>query len=314
MSDCWSRLAVDVTHYGSQLYLSLVDCGPSRFSVWKDIRSEDAQVVAAALKQVFMDLGSPVELLLDNRATFRSNHVKRVCDKWSVSLRFRCAYRPSGNGIVERMLRTIKRIAARSRISPIEAVFWYNLAPRTRDADSAPSTMLFSSGYKWRNPNLAMLKADPPADAPFQIGDVVFEKLVNVRCNSQWPIGRVTAVLSEQSVAVNGILRHVTDCRLVEPRETDAMCRKDGGYEDEDSASDSEEDRQPHATSSEEVSSDSEDGCSDVEQQQVVPDRPRRNRQTPIALCFQNIQWAFVTSSSALDTFYLLMYTSRGMC
>ena len=117
-------------------------------------------------------------------------------------------------------------------------------------------------------------------------------------------IGRVTAVLPEQSVAVNGIPRHVADCRLVEPRETDAMCRKDGGYEDEDSASDSEEDRQPHATSSEEVSSDSEDGCSDVEQQQVVPDRPRRNRQTPIALCFQNIQWAFVTSSSALDTFF----------
>ena len=30
----WSRLTMDMTHYGSQHFLTLIDCGPSRFTVW----------------------------------------------------------------------------------------------------------------------------------------------------------------------------------------------------------------------------------------------------------------------------------------
>ena len=31
----WCQVAVDVTHYGGQLYLSMVDCGPSRVAIWR---------------------------------------------------------------------------------------------------------------------------------------------------------------------------------------------------------------------------------------------------------------------------------------
>ena len=238
--DCWSRLAVDVTHYSTHRYLSLIDCGPSRFVVWKKIRSEDAGVVAAALEDVFMEHGPPAELLLDNSTTFRSELVRKVCSKWSVSLRFRCAYRPAGNGIVERIHRTIKRTAARSGCSPVEAVFWYNLAPLSRDPDSAPSTILYRSGYKWRNPN-AELPAAPPAppESDFQPGDLVFAKPDNARCSTQWPVGRVTGVLSDQAIEVNGVPRHVADCRPVKPRVHTP--RPKGCEEDGDSDSDTED-------------------------------------------------------------------------
>ena len=35
VDNMWSRLAVDITHYGNQLYLTCIDCGPSRFAVWR---------------------------------------------------------------------------------------------------------------------------------------------------------------------------------------------------------------------------------------------------------------------------------------
>jgi len=30
----WHRVALDVTHYEGRLFLSMVDCGPSRFKIW----------------------------------------------------------------------------------------------------------------------------------------------------------------------------------------------------------------------------------------------------------------------------------------
>jgi hypothetical protein len=36
--ETWKRLAVDVTHYGRDRYLTMVDCGPSRFAIWRRIR------------------------------------------------------------------------------------------------------------------------------------------------------------------------------------------------------------------------------------------------------------------------------------
>ncbi|KAG1712190.1 hypothetical protein GQR58_002379 [Nymphon striatum] len=35
----WRRVAVDVTHYGANHYLSMVDCGPSRFAIWRRLSS-----------------------------------------------------------------------------------------------------------------------------------------------------------------------------------------------------------------------------------------------------------------------------------
>ena len=115
--------------------------------------SESASVVVAVLQSIFIEFGPPLEVLLDNSATFRSDEVKQLFEKWAVRARFRCAYRASGNGIVERVHRTVKRVAARSGISPKEATFWYNLAPVDGVSESAPSTVLFSSNYRWRNPS-----------------------------------------------------------------------------------------------------------------------------------------------------------------
>ena len=80
--------------------------------------------IIAQLSSVVIERGPCDELLLDNSAAFRSAMVAQFADEWGIALRFRAAYAPGGNGIVERNHRTIKRIAERGGITPEEATFW----------------------------------------------------------------------------------------------------------------------------------------------------------------------------------------------
>ena len=74
--------------------------------------------------------------------------------KWGLKRLFRCAYKPSGNAIVERNHRTVKRMAERSNQSRSqdEMVYWYNLAPRGSSWDTAPAASVHT--YKWRIPSV----------------------------------------------------------------------------------------------------------------------------------------------------------------
>jgi len=130
----WMRLACDVTHYEGRKYLTIVDSGPSRFAVWKWINDESAQTVTSNFETVFLEFGPPEELLLDNSASFKSELLTAMCQRWNVRIRYRAAYRASGNAIVERHHSTVKRMAARARMSVLEAAFLLQL-PSSRRTD-----------------------------------------------------------------------------------------------------------------------------------------------------------------------------------
>ncbi|XP_065668199.1 uncharacterized protein LOC136088420 [Hydra vulgaris] len=111
----WQCLAIDINHYKLEIYLSIIDCGKrSKFAIWRRLQNEKETTVCFHLEEIFRERGPPWQVLLDNSKTFRSKLVGELCAEWGVSILFRCAYRPSGNGIVERHHRTIKRMAARS--------------------------------------------------------------------------------------------------------------------------------------------------------------------------------------------------------
>ena len=94
------------------------------------LRRQDSPSVVQQLESVFCERGAHAELLTDNDTAFRSRAFQEFAEEWNVKLRFCCAYVPSGNDIVERCRRTVKRIAARKGCSVQEAVYWYNLAPQ----------------------------------------------------------------------------------------------------------------------------------------------------------------------------------------
>ena len=210
----WQRVAIDVTHLGNQKYLTIVDCGPSRFAVWRAIRSESEGEVIPLLRQVFSEFGPPKELLCDNSKTFTSKAMRECCKTWHVSLTFRCAYRPSGNGIVERNHRTVKRMCARLQKSVDYCVFWYNVTPHGEQR-IVPSSRLHR--HEWRNPFLQLndLQCESNAchDSVVTEGDRVWVKPPGARCTSQWDRGVVTKINSRHNVEVNGVPRHVCDIR-----------------------------------------------------------------------------------------------------
>ena len=212
----WKRLAVDVTHYRHGMYLSVVDCGPGRVAIWRELRAEKADEIAGMLNQIFLERGPVDEVLMDNGAVFRSRVLKDVCDKWNVRRYYRAAYRPSGNGIVERHHRTIKAMAERGQVTPMEAVFWYNMSPRSgQNARTVPQRAVFR--YDWRHPTTVSMDAGGEGEgtASIRVGEEVWVKPPDAKCTTQWGRGMVTDVNSRNNLSVDGMPRHVLDIRRV---------------------------------------------------------------------------------------------------
>lgn len=224
----WKRLAIDVTHYRQALYLTMVDCGPGRFAIWRELRRETADCVTTLLNEVFLERGPVDELLMDNSAVFRSEAMAEFMGKWQVRPFFRAAYRPSGNGIVERHHRTIKAMAERGRITPAEAVFWYNMSPRFgQDSGSVPQRSVFR--YDWRHPAAGpQLKREEEEIETIKVGDEVWVKPPHARCTTRWQKGIVTGVNSESNMTVDGMPRHILDIRRVVNDDSDESQNGEG--------------------------------------------------------------------------------------
>ena len=217
VDDTWTRLASDITHYGGIPYLTLIDCGPSRFSIWRQLRNETADVVIKLIEQIFYERGPPKELLTDNGPCYVSEKFSKFMAKWNVVHIFSCAHRQQGNGIVERQHRTVKRMAARTGGSVQEMAYWYNFSSKVDDATPADSI------YRYSGLSLPEVRGNsfkPQRDThlnPFSVGDRVYVKPPGARCTTTWLTGEVTAIVSNTSVRVGGTPRHVSDLRLCQP-------------------------------------------------------------------------------------------------
>ena len=72
MAENWKRLAIDVIHYRQGLYLSMMDCGPGRVAIWREIRAETAGEIARIVDEVFLERDPVDEFQMDNGAAFCS--------------------------------------------------------------------------------------------------------------------------------------------------------------------------------------------------------------------------------------------------
>lgn len=210
----WDRIGMDITHHQGKHYLTLIDCGPSRFAIWKPLRRQDSDCAIEQLNQVFFERGPPREILTDNDSAFRSDLFRSFCELWGVALRFRCAYVPSGNGIVERSHRTIKRIASRKRCSIPEAVYWHNVTPKdVHSPYTAPANAIHKYQIRLKGLDVAITPGAENTLNPFQLGDRVWVKPPGYRCHTKFGTGVITRIISDQAAEVDGMPRHVRDLR-----------------------------------------------------------------------------------------------------
>ncbi|KRY07334.1 Pol polyprotein, partial [Trichinella patagoniensis] len=143
VEEVWQRVGMDITHVRGRPYLTLIDCGPSRFAVWRRLRVHCSANVTEQLEAVVYERGAPEELLTDNDTAFRGRTFTEFIARWGVRVRYRCAYAPSGNGIAERCHRRVKVIAARKNCTVEETVYLYNVTPRNgRNPWTAPANVV----------------------------------------------------------------------------------------------------------------------------------------------------------------------------
>ena len=156
--------------------------------------------------------------------------------RWGCRVHFRCAHVPSGNGISERNHRSIKRIAARAKCSVPEAVYWYNVTPRDdTHQSSAPINCLHRYEVRVRGID-SVSEGQETKECRYAVGDRVWVRPPNNRCDMKYTLGEVTRIISEQSVEVGGTPRHVRDLRPARvPQSDQDELASDLGGEDQDS-------------------------------------------------------------------------------
>ena len=84
----WNRLAMDITHHNGENFLTIIDCGPSGFAIWRPLLQQDVSTVIRQLENVFLEQGPPMEILTDNNIAFASEDFGEFTRNLDVHLRF----------------------------------------------------------------------------------------------------------------------------------------------------------------------------------------------------------------------------------
>lgn len=174
---------------------------------------QDSASVIEQLDQVFSERGAPIELLADNATSFRSQAFGDFAERWGIAMRFRSAHQPSGNGVVERCHRTVKRTVARTGCSVRDAVYLHNVTPKDdKSAGTAPANAIYV--YEVRVRGIDKVVRDPGVvTCRFSVGDRVSVRDPSRRCDVPSVLKTVTGIVSPQTVEVDGMPRHVRDLR-----------------------------------------------------------------------------------------------------
>jgi len=109
----WERVAIDITgphpvsSKGNKFIITVIDHF-TKFGFAFPVRNHEAPTVAKYLvKRVFLTYGVPLQLLSDRGAVFEGNIFREMCEMMGIDKIRTTSYKPSTNGTLERMHRTL---------------------------------------------------------------------------------------------------------------------------------------------------------------------------------------------------------------
>ena len=109
----WQKLGADLFYYKGKNYLLVVDYY-SRYPEVAELSSTTSRSVITALKSMFSRHGIPDLLHSDNGPQFSSEELDQFAKSYDFLLSTSSPYYPQGNGLVERMVKTIKNLFKKS--------------------------------------------------------------------------------------------------------------------------------------------------------------------------------------------------------
>ena len=108
----------------------------------------------------------------------------------------------------------MKVIVARKRCSILEAVYWYYATPKDGiSPETVLANMVHAYHLRLRGIDIAMAPCN--AHGRYRIGNTVWVKTPHNKCKDKFRMGRVTEIISSQSVRVDSVPHHVKDLRSV---------------------------------------------------------------------------------------------------
>ena len=146
---------------------------------------------------------------------------------------FQCVNRASGNSIVERCHRTIKRMAARIWKLVHDMVAWYNATPNSTGV--IPASTVFAQRQRLPLPVDFLDKLSKDIGIvqtrDLQVGDAVFVKPANATCTTKWRQAVVSGFRKPHQVEIDGVPFHVShrrvpECGSIMPAEGYQVCER----------------------------------------------------------------------------------------
>ena len=209
-------VGMNITHYQGRHYLFLIDCGPTRLSIWHHLRWQDAASVIYHLEGLFSECGVPAEILIDKDSI--SQQALQGFSKWIG--RFNCTFivcvYPPVMALRNIIIRAWNRLQRKNNASIMEAVYWYNVTPKDNVLPlTAPANQIHCYWVWLKGINALTLDEPKQLQIGYNMSDRVWIKTQNGRCMSPYTHGGVTGVISPQNVLVDRMPCHVRDLRPV---------------------------------------------------------------------------------------------------
>ncbi|KAG0435877.1 Gag-Pro-Pol polyprotein [Dictyocoela muelleri] len=98
---------------GLKWVLSIIDIY-SRFGFVKALENKTRSLVAASLKDIFMEHGPCKHLQSDNRLEFKNKYIKKLCDEFNIEQIHGQPNNSQSQGIVERFNQTLTRFISKN--------------------------------------------------------------------------------------------------------------------------------------------------------------------------------------------------------
>lgn len=128
----WQKIGIDFKSLGPMNFLVIVDYY-SKFCIVNKLSTKTADSVISTLKNIFAINGIPLEIFSDNGPPFDSNDFHNFAKLYDIQLTTSSPYYPRSNGMVERMIQTVKALltkAYQNKEDPFLAILNYNTTPK----------------------------------------------------------------------------------------------------------------------------------------------------------------------------------------
>ena len=105
----WSKVATDIFHYESQLYLLVVDY-TGRFPIMRRLNLMSAQCVTEHFKSIFSEYGWPDTLVSDNGPCYTAEMFTNLMKEYAVNHIMSSLHYPQSNGLAKKFVQIVKNL------------------------------------------------------------------------------------------------------------------------------------------------------------------------------------------------------------